>query len=293
LLLLVLASSGCLGEDWKTFPLGAGAGEQGWLLQVEPDEEFDVGLLASALYPDLPWTVAQYDPAVIELADTLVEDRVRAWGDWDMSAPEDEPQMFLPIHLFFFRGVSNGQTPLVLELRNGDELVEVLEVTVSVVDDACAGDEGLRAPRCGRDFRDEIPSEDVEGFGLFEEWDHGWLVNMEPGDRIVIRLAGNAVHPDAPWQVAESDPAVIEIADLDHDTAVRDPQDWDISDASKPTGFVATTSITIEAEALGQSPLVLEVLDGTRRVDVYELVISVTADACATDTDTGLTPCHN
>ena len=114
---------------------------------------------------------------------------------------------------------------------------------------------------------------------------------MEPGDRIVIRLAANAVHPDASWQVAKSDPAVIEIADIDHDTAVRDPQDWDISDASKPTGFVATTSITIEAAALGQSPLVLEVLDGATRADPYELVISVTKDACATDT--GLTPCHN
>ncbi len=288
LLVSALLCSGCLGQDWKSFPLGAGESDHGWLLRIEPDETFDVLVVANALYPDLPWVVSEYDPAVIEPAGAEVEDYVRTWGDWDMSAPE-APQGFLPIHIFQFSGMATGQTPLVLEVRNGDQLVEVLEVTVSVVEDACAADGGLKAARCGHDPRDEQAGEGVEGIGMLEELDHGWLVNLEPVDTFVVRLLANAVYPEAEWRVAEFDPDVIDVQVV-NDTDVRAAGDWDTTDM-KPSGFLATTSFTVKARDYGRSPLVLEVVVDGERVDVYELVVAVVDDACAPTE--GLTPCHN
>lgn len=295
LFLLAIVSAACLGEDWKSSPVGASEQEHGWLLQVEPDEEFDVLVIANTVHPDLPWVISEYDPAIITPTGSDVDANIRTWGDWDMSSPEEDPQFFIPMQMFNFAGAAVGQTPLVLEVRNGDELVEVLEITVSVVDDACATDSGLKASRCGHDPRDEELPEGVEGygegFGVFEELDHGWLINMEPGDTVLVRLSANAVHPDTPWRVAELDPAVIQIRDTQQDTDVRVPGDWDTSDAGKPPSFLATTSFTVVAVDYGRSPLVLEVVDEGERVDVYELTVAVVADACATDT--GLNPCHN
>ncbi len=104
--------------------------------------------------------------------------------------------------------------------------------------------------------------------------DHGWLLAAQPGDTFSVNLPANAIHPDAPWQVVEFDPAVIELQSVVPD-AVRTVGDWDNTDDSKPERFLPIWRFTFEAGGVGESSLMLELrVDGVQ-INVHELTVVV------------------
>jgi hypothetical protein len=94
------------------------------------------------------------------------------------------------------------------------------------------------------------------------------------GETFSVTLAAHAQYPEAPWQVAELDPTVLALLATEQDP-VRSPGDWNTSDDSKPWHFLPVWRITFEAIGDGESPLVLEVVSGGERVDVFEMTVVV------------------
>jgi hypothetical protein len=127
----------------------------GSLIQVEPGEEFQVTLLASGAFPDEPWRAVDYDDGVIGLAWSEHE-AARTPGDWDAREEPDTPKggSFIPVTHFSFIGTALGESQLVLEVRVDGQQVDMYEVTVAVVEDACDISEhayGVATPgRCDR-----------------------------------------------------------------------------------------------------------------------------------------------
>jgi len=114
-------------RDWSEW-------DHGLTMALEAGEQTSVALSANALYPDVPWQLAGYDPTVVE-AESLGTWSVRTAGDWDVSGSE-KPGSFLRVSEFIVTGVGAGESPLVFELRVGDERVEVVEFSAVVEADS-------------------------------------------------------------------------------------------------------------------------------------------------------------
>jgi hypothetical protein len=74
---------------------------------------------------------------------------------------------------------------------------------VAVVENSCET-ETAAANRCGGGFSYH-PQE-----GLVER-DHGQRVALEPGGELKVTLTANALYPDIPWQIVESDASIVAV----------------------------------------------------------------------------------
>lgn len=266
LLVAGLLLSACLGQDFRDAPLELERLDHGWRVNVEPTEEFSVGLVANPLYLDVPWQLADFDATVVEFA-----------GSEHITAPctptQENPcpesalqESFVPHTIFRFTGVTAGESRLSFELEADGQVVDVCEYTISVVEDACEGDVGIAANRCGLGARN--PNLEV---GIYE---HGGQLTIEPGETFVVTLGANAMYPDAPWQVGEIDPSVLTLQGIGQDPA-RSPGDWDTSDRDKPWHFLPLWRLTFEGVDPGESSLVVEAVADGARVEVFEITVSV------------------
>lgn len=108
--------------------------EHGLPISIAPGEDTSVSLTANALYPDGAWTVAEYDPEVVEIQ-SMGPGSVRTPGDWD-SSDLGKPDTFLATSEFVVTGVGSGESPLVFEVVADGRRVDVAEFTVAVIEDA-------------------------------------------------------------------------------------------------------------------------------------------------------------
>ncbi len=259
---LALLSVSACASDFEKATLGLSESDHGWLAVVEPGERFDVGLANSVLYSDIAWEVTEFDPTVIAL-----ESQEQA------VPPSFDPSSTRLSHsVFNFSGLGLGETPLVFALWADGEQVDVAEFSVAVVEEACDGELGARANRCGEGFQFHPQN--------LTEFNHGWVVALEPGDELDVTLAANALYPDSPWQAVELDRAVIDLQGPEYVAPDRLPGDWSVWEPDSRHSFLARWSFTIVGVELGETTLVLDIeTDDGRRADLHELVV-VVEDAC-------------
>jgi hypothetical protein len=263
---------GCLGNDFSNAPLSINERDHGWVAAVEPGEVLEVDLTGNAVYPEEPWRLADFDPAVIALDSEHHETPRPPSGDPDGMDPEDyDPGSLISFSFFGFVGVSSGETPLRFEIVADGELIDIAEYTIAVVEDACEADTAAVANRCGGDGFQYHPQTEWEA-------DHGRDLVLEPGGEIEVTLTANALYPDASWQVVESDPAVAAI-ESQALGAAREPGDFSDVDPDHSHSFLPAWIFTVRGVALGESPLVMEITVDGKRVDVYERTVLVVEDA--------------
>ena len=269
----------CLGQDFLNAPLELDGFDHGWLVNVEPDEEFEVGLVANPLYPDVQWQLADFDPRLIEFDGSEHITTNCQPTDENPCPPGSEEEPFLAFSEFQFTGSMLGESPLSFELTVDGELVGACEYTIRVVEDACEGDIGIAANRCGlgdRDWDPDLGDRDWDvGVAVYE---HGTRQTLGVGQVLAVSLPANTMHPEAPWQVAEIDPVVLAHQATAQGPA-RTPGDWDTSERDKPWQFLPVWRLTFKATGLGESPLMLEVVATGGRVDVFEITVNVVEDA--------------
>jgi len=269
----------CLGQDFLNAPLELDGFDHGWLVNVEPDEEFAVSLVANPLYPDLQWQLADFDPPLLELGGTEHITTNCQPTEENPCPPGFEKEPFLAHSVFQFTGSMLGESPLSFELTVDGELVGICEYTIRVVEDACEGDIGIAANRCGLGDRDWDPGPGGRDWDIaVAVFEHGTRQTLGVGQTIGVVLPANAMHPEAPWQVAGIDPTVLSQKTTAQDPT-RTPGDWDTSDRDKPWLILPMWSLTFEAEGIGESPLVLEVVVGGERVALFEVTVNVVEDA--------------
>lgn len=115
----------------------------GWAVQLEPGGEFTVELRANGLHPGVSWQIAEIDTAVVDLQ----------WSVHDTDVPSlvehsRWPPTIFPETRLSFIGKALGESPLVLELRVGDERLDSYELLVLVVEDACDVTPGMIIEVC-------------------------------------------------------------------------------------------------------------------------------------------------
>jgi hypothetical protein len=239
-----LLITGCLGQDYKSVELTMTEGDHGWLAVIEPDEQFSVAFRENPQYPGVEWTVAEIDSSVIEVVGEFAE------------TPEDVPgeDRTLTIWGFELLGTALGESPLTFELAADGRTVDIAEFTIAVVADACAGEEGITAPRCRRQR---------QGYAVEScEWEHGRVMTTQPDETVGLMLTANAPHPDAPWELVAYDASVIELTGS-RQLDTRTPGDWDTSDPTEPDSFLPIQEFTFTALKPGESSLRFEMkLDG-------------------------------
>lgn len=256
----------CLGQDFLNAPLELDGFDHGWLVNIEPDEEFGVALVAKPLYPDVQWQLVEFDPRLMTF-DGAEHITTKCQPTEENPCPpgiNEEP--FLAQSLFRFTGSMLGESPLSFELTVDGEVVDVCDYTIRVVEDACEGDLGIAANRCGLGDRDPNMA-----IAIFEHESHR---TFGVGETLEVTLPADALHPEALWQVAEVDATVLSLQSARAD-AVRTPGDWDTSDSAKPWHFLPLWRITFEAAGLGESPVVLEITVDGERVDFFEITVDV------------------
>jgi hypothetical protein len=272
---LAVSAASCnpLGEDWKLDQLGLDYEHQGSTIQIEPEEEFSVRLRANGMFPETPWQIRAMDTALIELIDEGHDTEARAPGDYQGGEGSSKPWGFIGGTGFGFVGRAEGVSQLVFDMQADGQLVDVYELTVAVVDDACDVNEGavgiVTPIRCERKPPKGGP------VGLVYD-DYGWAVWLEPGDEFTVELRANGLHPDMAWRVAEIDTAVVNLQWSVHDTDVQASAEH----SRWPPTIFPETRFRFVGSALGESLLVLEMRAGGERIDVYELTVFVVADAC-------------
>ena len=261
-----LVISGCLGQDFLAAPLELSHFDHGWRVNVERGEEFAVDLVANPLYPDVPWQLVDFDPAVVAHRRT---DHITSQcmpTEENPCPPSIEMEPFLPSTRVDFAGVAEGESPLYFALEVDGVVADVTEFTIAVVADACEGDIGISANRCG--LGDRSPNLEVATF------EHGIEMPVALGETFTVTLAANAQHPGIPWQVAQIDQTVLALRSTEQDP-VRSPGDWDTSDDTKPWHFLPVWRTTFEAIGNGESPLILEVVSGGEQIDLFEMTVIV------------------
>lgn len=266
--MLAAGLSACLGQDFLNTPLGLDRLDHAWKVNVEPNEEFTVDLVANALYQDVPWRLTGFDPGVVRF---VTSDHITSGctPSEENPCPEsDDP--IVPHTLFRFVGESAGESPLDFELVVDGQVVDITEYTIAVVADACEGDVGISANRCGLGNRDP-------DFGELTVNEHGSEMTIETAETFTVTLAANAMHPDAPWQVTQIDPEVLRLQATAQDPA-RTPGDWDTSDRSKPWSFLPLWRLTFEGVGAGESPLRLQAAVDGEPIEVFEVTVSVTGE---------------
>jgi len=261
-----LVVSGCLGQDFLAAPLELTHFDHGWRVNVEPAEEFAVDLVANPLYPDVPWRLVDFDPAVVAHRRTNhITSQCRPTEE-NPCPVSSETEPFLPHTRFDFVGVAEGESPLHFALEVDGRPADVTEYSIAVVADACTEDVGISANRCGWD--DRSPNLEIATF------EDGMTMPVELGETFTVTLAANAQYPEAPWQIVEIDPTVLALRATEQDP-VRALGDWDTSDDTKPWHFLAIWRTTFEAIGYGTSPLILEVVSGGEQIDVFEIAVTV------------------
>ena len=125
------------GRDFSFHPQDLTEWDHGGLVALEPGDELDVSLTANALHPDSPWQVIEFDPAVIDLEGPEYVAPDRSSGDWSPWEP-DSRHSFLPTWNSTIVGVALGESRLVLGISVDGTPVDGFELTVAVVEDACA-----------------------------------------------------------------------------------------------------------------------------------------------------------
>ncbi|NNE73484.1 MAG: hypothetical protein HKN26_07470 [Acidimicrobiales bacterium] len=262
LIVVAVVSAGC-GSDFEEAAVALERNDHGWLVSIDPDEKFDIGLVGNALYPEARWQLSNSDPRIVALDG---EEHEELGQDRDDLTGDQRPT----VSIFHFSGVELGETALAFELLVDGERVAVAEYTIAVVDEACVVDIGIVANRCGRTIVDQPQA--------LTELDHGYLVALEPGDTLDVMLTGNPQYPAAVWHADEVDASVVNLRGPMHVPASRQPGDWD---PGSEAAFLPKWTFTIDAAELGRSRLVFDLLVDGRRVDLYSVTIDVVEDACA------------
>ncbi len=259
---ILLGLTGC-GSDFEDAQVSLERGDHGWLVSIELDEVFDVGLVGNTLFPDQRWRLVEVDDTVVAV-EAQEHERLRQDVE-DLTGDKRAT-----ITMFFLRGLEIGETPLVLELEDGEgDVIAITEFTIAVVEDPCAADVGLVANRCGGTAVDQPQ-------GLME-LDHGWLVALEPGDTIDVILMGNPRFPDGSWKIVHID-AAVDVADPALRVADRAPGDWNrASDAS----FLSRSTFPVTAIDVGRSRVEFHFMADGETIDIYSVTFDVVDDACA------------
>ena len=101
-------------------------------MQLEPDGEFTVELRANGLHSDISWQIAEVDTEVVDLQWPVHDTDAQSLIEHSMWFPTISPETHLG-----FVGKALGKSPLVLEIRTGDGLLDIYELLLLVVEDAC------------------------------------------------------------------------------------------------------------------------------------------------------------
>jgi hypothetical protein len=247
----------CLGQDYKNVELGLSEWDHGWLAVVEPDEQFSVILQENPQYPGVEWGIAEIDPPIIDVVGYIAEGP----EDW----PEEERQ--LSIWGFDLVGTELGEVLATFEIDVDGRTVDMVQYRIAVVDDACEGDVGLTAPRCRRQHQESWAQ-------AISEWDHGTTIDLAPGEELTVQLTANAAAPGAVWELAESDPVVVDVS-TPRPLGTRAPGNWDTTDGTEPGWFLPRWEFMITPNAPGESQLRFELVDAGGIVEFCEFTVDV------------------
>jgi hypothetical protein len=263
---LGLFLTACLGQDYKNLNLSIDDTDHGWLVAVEAEEEFEVNLWDSPVYPDAIWRPVDFDPTVIELLDSF---HISHPAGNPADLPEEEragvPEDQVGHSVYIFSGTTGGESPLAFELVADGRQLNIAEFMVAVVEEACDGDTGLAAPRCQREDPGDGPEPVPPG---------PQTLHARPGDQLTVLLAANALHLAAPWEAVASDSSVVQLAGTQHIDA-RTPGNWDTTDSSESGSFLPTSQFTFTALAVGESRLQFEIVSAGTPVGFFEVIVVV------------------
>lgn len=270
LVLALLLIQGCLGSDFENAPLGIEKWDHGWLIAIEPEETFSVGLLGNSAYPESQWRVVEYDSQVLRLDGEEHEKPRAPMPDEEAAEPGqyDEGILFPSSH-FGFTGLAVGETLLRFEFVVDGEPIDIAEYTIEVVDDACAAETVAVANRCGSPGFTSHPQ-------VLHEPDYGQMVVLEAGQSIDLMLTANALFEDVPWQAVTYDGSVVTVDGPEALTPARSVGDFTSElDEDASHSFLPSWQFTLTGVAAGESDLVLEMATAGRRLDAFEITVLV------------------
>jgi hypothetical protein len=271
-LLLVVLIAGCLGNDFSSAPLGVEKWDSGWLLAIEPEEQFSVGLLGSSAHPGEHWSVAEFDDAVLRMTGEEHEEPRPPSGDPEATeGDEHDPGSLVTRSGFVFEGVALGETPLRFELVVDGRLIDIAEYAVEVVEDACEADTAAVANRCGGDGFSYQPQ-------MLHERNFGDETSLEKGASIELVLHGNELHPDATWAITGYDERVVTVTEPFALGEERNPGDYSEVSVEAPHSFIPVWGCTITGLAQGRTTLNLELTIDGQLLDEYETTFVVIAE---------------
>jgi predicted secreted protein len=243
----VLMTVGCLGQDYRDVDLALSDWDHAWLAVLEPEEPFTVGLPEHPQHGGEPWSIVADGSPVLEVTSAAV----------DQPAPEEDPAPAFWIYDVVARDL--GEARLAFHLDIDGKTVDRAEFQVAVVEDACASDQGLAAPRCGGPQQVTAPQ------GVSER-EHGSTVMLTEGDDAAVVLTGNATRSDAVWQIAASDPAAVDVSEP-RDVGSRSPGNWSRDDASEPGTFLPRSEFPVTGIAPSRSTVRFELIDAAGVVE--------------------------
>jgi predicted secreted protein len=253
-----LLAAGCLGDDYRDVELALSDWDHGWLAVVEPGEAFTVGLPEHAQYPGAAWTIVADGSPTLEVVGSTVE----------QPPPEEQAPA---IWIFNVVARDLGEAPLAFQLDVDGSTVDRVDLTVTVVDDACASDEGIAAPRCGGQQQITAPQ------GI-SELEHGSTVVLAEGEDAAVVLTGNATRPEAVWRLSASGPLVVSVS-APREVGSRTPGNWDTDDATEPGTFLPRSEFLVTGEVAGSVVLRFELLDGEVVVESATFIFDVGGSA--------------
>ena len=270
-ILLAVVVAGCLGNDFRSAPLGVERWDSGWLLAIEPGEEFSVGLLGSFAYPGRQWSVAEFDAAVVRLLGEEHEEPRPPSDDTEAAeAGGLDPGSLLTHSSFFFEGVALGDTPLRFELIVDGQVIDSVTYAVHVVRDACDADTAAVANRCGGD-----------GFGyhpqMLNELNYGEETVLETGASVELVLYGSETRPDAAWAITGYDETIV-AATGPIALAPRPPDDYSEVDSETPHSFIPASGFTITGLQEGGTTLTLELAHDGQLLNEYQITLIVNSE---------------
>ncbi|MDN4481928.1 hypothetical protein [Demequina lignilytica] len=237
LLALTTLLTGCGLSDFSRERLSVEKGDHGWLLAVEPDEEFSVDLLGSNAYPDARWAVVEFDPAVLSAQGSEFEPPRFP----QVAEDPGESRVDATFSHFTFVGAGPGSTALRFELLADDARIDIARYTVEVVDDSCAAATAAVANRCGGDGFTYMPQ-------ILSADRYAERFPMAPDTTTAVRLAATALHPDARWRVEAYDDAVVSVSEPVALGPAREegdygPVEWVVSHTFLPEWEVVITGV--------------------------------------------------
>lgn len=270
---LVALAAGCLGSDFSSAPLAVERWDSGWLLAIEPEEEFSVDLLGSYAYPGEQWSVVEFDDAVLRLTGEEYEEPRPPSGDPEAAeGGESDPGSLVTRSGFAFEGLALGQTPLRFELVVDGRLIDAAEFEVEVVEDACDADTAAVANRCGGDGFSYQPQ-------MLHERNYGEETGLEDGASIELVLYGNEPYPDAAWAITGYDERVVTVTGPVELGPARSPGDFSEVDIDTSHSFLPAWGFTITGLAEGEATLNLELANDGQLLDEYETTLVVSSES--------------